>query len=151
MIRHRISIPARWQYGTVSRSAARAACRPKSGRAGPVKGSALQLLVALAVIAAALLDPFQPAIGVGSLVGIVLIDASMHAALAGCLLGVFRLQGSGEPGRPCRSGRRRGFGGLWLGFHGLRRGWCCWCGSRRGGGGGPGGGPPLPLLVKLSP
>src|ERR1700682_286160 len=151
MIRHRISMPARWQYGTVSKSAARAACRPKSGRAGPVKGSALQLLVALAVIAAALLDPFQPAIGVGSLVGIVLIDASMHAALAGGFLGIFRIHGSGEHCRPCRSGRRRGFGGLRLGFHGLRRGWCCWCGSRRGGGGRRGGRAALPPSGKYSP
>src|SRR5260370_9852202 len=71
------------QYGTVSRSAGRAAWRPKSGRAGPGKGSALQLLVSLAGIAAALLDPFQLAIGVCRLVAIALIAAVMHAALAG--------------------------------------------------------------------
>src|SRR3954463_5835246 len=43
---------------------------------------ALQLLGALAVIAAALLDPFQAAIGVTGLVGVVLIDAGVHPALA---------------------------------------------------------------------
>src|SRR6267378_1891348 len=43
-------------------------------------GRALQLLGAFAVIAATLLNPFQAAIGIASLVGIVLIDAGMHAS-----------------------------------------------------------------------
>src|SRR5260370_39439394 len=74
------------QYGTVSRSAGRAAWRPKSGRAGPVKGLAPQLLVALAVIAAALLGPFQTAICVCQLVCLGLIDAGMHAGPCGGFL-----------------------------------------------------------------
>ena len=54
---------------------------------------ALQLLGAFAVIAAALLDPLQAAIGVGGLVGVVLVDAGVHARLAGGLLGIFRIDG----------------------------------------------------------
>src|SRR4029079_10125250 len=54
-------------------------------------GGAFQLLRAFAVIAAALLDPLQPAMGIGSLVGVVLIDTGVHAGLAGGLLGIFRI------------------------------------------------------------
>jgi hypothetical protein len=41
-----------------------------------------QLLVAFAVVATALLDPLQTAIGIGRLVGIVLIEASVHPCFA---------------------------------------------------------------------
>src|SRR5260221_14540079 len=72
------------------------------------KGSlAFQLLVALAIIAAALLDPLQAAVTVGGLVGIVLIDAGMHPRLAGGFLAVFRIDG----GREHRVAHRGGGGG----------------------------------------
>src|ERR1700674_5529478 len=92
---------------------------------------ALQLLVALAVIAAALLDPLHAAIAVGGLVGVVLIDTGMHPGLAGGLLGIFRIDGGWEHGGPRRRwggcGRRLRRGSR-LGLHRLRRG------NRRGGG-----------------
>src|SRR5258708_30663914 len=69
---------------------------------------ALQLLGALAVIAAALLDPFQAAIGVTGLVGIVLVDAGVHPGLASGFLGIFWINGSGEYSRPGRCGGGRG-------------------------------------------
>src|SRR6185437_16656120 len=56
----------------------------------------LQVLVALGVVAAALLDPLHAAIAVGRLVGVVLVDAGVHASLAGGLLGVFRIDRIGE-------------------------------------------------------
>ena len=49
-------------------------------------GSSLELLGALAVIAAALLDPFQAAIGVVGLVRPVLVEAGLSARLAGRIL-----------------------------------------------------------------
>src|SRR5262249_59745472 len=52
--------------------------------------SAFQLLVALAVIAAAFLDPFQTAVGIAGLVGVVLIEASVHTGLSRRLVRVFR-------------------------------------------------------------
>src|SRR5262245_60626604 len=52
--------------------------------------SAFELLVALAVIAAALLDPSQTAVGVARLVGIVLIQARVQPRLARRLARVFR-------------------------------------------------------------
>ena len=66
-----------------------------SGRARVVcrSGRALQLLGAFAVVAAALLDPLQAAIGVAGLVGIVLVHARVHARLAGGLLGIFGIDG----------------------------------------------------------
>src|SRR5260370_20167438 len=73
---------------------------------------ALQLLGALAVIAAALLDPLQAAIGVTGLVGIVLVDAGVHPGLASGFLGIFWINGSGEYSRPGRCGGRRGPRGL---------------------------------------
>src|SRR5260370_13901701 len=79
-----------------------------SGRVGLMGGRlALQLLVALAVIAAALLDPFHAAIAVVGLVGVVLIDAGMHAALAGGFLGIFRIYRRRKHCGACRSGRGR--------------------------------------------
>src|SRR5436309_6063328 len=79
-------------------------------------GRALQLLGALAVIAAALLDPFQAAIGVAGFVGVVLIDAGVHAGLARGLLGIFWIHRIGED----RGARWRRIGSsLW------RRGWLC--------------------------
>src|ERR1700748_2998262 len=66
-----------------------------SGPDGPdpylESGCALQALVAFGVVAAALLDPLHAAIAVAGLVGIVLIDAGVHARLAGALLGIFRV------------------------------------------------------------
>jgi len=41
--------------------------------------STLQLFGALAVVATALLDPFQAAVGVGGLVRVVLLEAGVHA------------------------------------------------------------------------
>src|SRR5258705_3488130 len=64
------------------------------------EASALQLLGALAVIAAALLDPLQAAIGVGGLVGVVLIDAGVHPPFASAFLGIFRIDGGREHRRP---------------------------------------------------
>jgi hypothetical protein len=59
--------------------------------------SLLEMLIAFApVVTTALLDPFQAAIAVGRLVGIVLVKAGMHAALAGGFLGVFRIDRGGE-------------------------------------------------------
>src|ERR1700724_3922521 len=84
----------------------------KSGRAGWRKGSALQLLVALAVIAAALLDPFHTAIGVTGLVGIVLIDAGVHPGLARGFLRIFRIHGGRIHGRAGRRGGGRGRRGV---------------------------------------
>src|SRR5665213_128134 len=59
-------------------------------------GGALQPLVAFAVIAATLLDPLHAAIAIAGLVGVVLIDAGMHAALASGFLGIFRIDGGRE-------------------------------------------------------
>src|SRR4051794_28526795 len=53
--------------------------------------SALQPLIAFAVIAAALLDPLHAAVAICGLVGVVLIDAGVHASLARAFLGVFRI------------------------------------------------------------
>src|SRR3954470_10978094 len=92
-------------------------------------GGALQLLVAFAVIAAALLDPLHAAIAVGGLVGVVLVDAGVQAPLAGGLLGVFRINGVRIDRGAGRQGRRGSRGGLLLRL--LRLG--------RDGGGGAGG------------
>src|SRR5215471_18664956 len=71
--------------------------------------SAFQLLVALAVIAAAFLDPFQTAVGITRLVGVVLIEASVHAGLSRRLARIFRGHGRWEHGVSGRLGRcRRG-------------------------------------------
>ena len=61
-----------------------------------IKALALQLLGALTVIAAALLDPLQAAVGVGGLVGVVLIDAGVHPPFASAFLGIFRIDGGRE-------------------------------------------------------
>src|SRR5262245_48150607 len=98
---------------------------------------ALQALDAFAVIAAALLDPLHAAIGIGGLVGIVLIDAGVHARLAFRLLGIFLIDGRRVHRRPSRrsSGCRlllRFLLRFLLGFLGRsRRGRSC----RRGRGG----------------
>jgi hypothetical protein len=52
--------------------------------------SPLQMFVALAPIATALLDPFQAAIGVGCFVGFELIGTSFAARLVGLLIGIAR-------------------------------------------------------------
>src|SRR6185312_10764385 len=51
-----------------------------------VSWSALELLVALAVIAASLLDPFQAAVAIAGLIGVVLIETGVHPSLPGALL-----------------------------------------------------------------
>src|SRR6187551_951007 len=61
---------------------------------------AFQVLVALAVIAAAFLDPFKAAVAVRCFVGIVLIEASVHARLACGFLRIFRRDGVGENNVP---------------------------------------------------
>jgi hypothetical protein len=45
-----------------------------------------QVLVALAVVATALLNPLETTIGIGGLVGFILIETSVHAGLAGRFL-----------------------------------------------------------------
>src|SRR6516164_1985279 len=78
--------------------------------------SAFQLLVALAVIATAFLDPFQTAVAIGGLVGVVLIEASVHAGLSRRLARIFWGDGRWEHGiSGClgccrRGGSRRGRG-----------------------------------------
>jgi hypothetical protein len=64
----------------------------RSVRVGPVglAPSPLQMFVAFAPIATALLDPFQAAIGVGCFVGFVLIGTSFEARLVGFLVGIGR-------------------------------------------------------------
>src|SRR5262245_42668296 len=58
----------------------------------------LQAAVALAVVAAALLRPFQAAVGVAGLVLPVLVEAGQHARLAGRLLGILGRDCPGEDG-----------------------------------------------------
>src|SRR5262249_40393003 len=83
--------------------------------------SAFQLLIALAVVAAALLDPFPTAIGIARLVGVVLTGGSVHPALPRRFARIFRGDGRWEHGI---SGRL----------------WCrCGGGSRRAGGRSGGG------------
>src|SRR5262245_7824969 len=90
--------------------------------------SAFELFVTLAVIAAALLDPSQTAVGVARLIGIVLIQARVQPPLASGLARVFRRDRSRKHRtsgclRGCcgRGGGRRGWGrggriGAALGF-----------------------------------
>src|ERR1700761_1936227 len=73
---------------------------------------ALQVLVALAVIAATLLDPLHAAITVCGLVGVVLIEAAVHPGLARAFLRVFRADGHRENRVTHR--HRRGGGRLGL-------------------------------------
>src|SRR5215510_6281581 len=68
----------------------------QSGERSASECSTLQALVALAVVAAALLDPGQPAIAVARLVGVVLVEAGVHARLAGRLGRIFRGDGARE-------------------------------------------------------
>src|SRR5262249_11122887 len=78
--------------------------------------SAFELLVALAVVAAAFLDPFQTAVGIGRLVGVVLIETGVHPGLSRRLARIFRGQGgwehgiSGRLGGCCGGGSRRARG-----------------------------------------
>src|SRR4029077_1189503 len=73
-------------------------------------GSALQLLVTLAVIAATLLDPPQTTVPVGLLVGPVLIEAGVHARLSRRLLRIFRRDRRWKHGIAGRTWRRRAAG-----------------------------------------
>src|SRR5438270_2585165 len=57
---------------------------------------ALQHLGALAVIAAALLQPFQPAIGVADFIGLVLIEAGFSPRPSRLLLGIFGIDSARE-------------------------------------------------------
>src|SRR5260370_20190735 len=68
--------------------------------------SALQPLVAFAVVAAALLNPVETAVGVRALVLVVLIEPRVHPRPAGGLLGIFGRHGSREY-RFAGGGRRR--------------------------------------------
>src|ERR1700760_1823634 len=68
---------------------------------------ALQLLVAFAVIAAALLDPLQAAIAVAGLVSLVLVVAGLEPLLAGAQAGVFRIHRGGKHRVTDRGGRSR--------------------------------------------
>src|SRR5580704_14166494 len=89
----------------------------------PLNGSALQLGIALAVVAAALLDPMQAAIAATGLVGVVLIEAGVHPRPAGRLAGILRRYGGREHGGAgCRwrCGRSR-LGGRGGGRCGRRR------------------------------
>src|SRR3954471_22169803 len=70
----------------------------------------LQLLVALAPEAAALLDPSQPAGGIAGLVGFPLIRAGMQPGPMGRLLGILCIHSAGVYRR---ARGRRGRGGLW--------------------------------------
>src|SRR5262245_10803129 len=98
----------------VARSAGTTAVDAATSAYGAI-GSALQPLVALAVVAAALLDPLQAAVTVIGLVGIVLIEAGVQPRLAGALAGVFgrdsrrerRATGRSEPGGGRRAPSRR--------------------------------------------
>src|ERR1700732_1693108 len=65
-----------------------------------------QTLVALAPIAATLLDPFQAAIGIGCFVRLILIVAGFHARLTWLFIGIGWCNGGGKDGRAWR--RRRG-------------------------------------------
>src|SRR3569833_4068423 len=77
--------------------------------------AALQARIALTVVTAALLNPLQPAVGIGALVGIVLVDTGMHAALAGSFGDIFWSDRGGK-NRRSRSRRSRcGRLGCWLG------------------------------------
>src|SRR5690349_11637113 len=69
--------------------------------------STFELLVTLAVVTTALLDPFQAAIRIGGFVGIVLIKAGMHAGFAGGFVRVLWRHRRWEDRVP-RSSRRRG-------------------------------------------
>src|SRR6266404_6299232 len=118
--------------GVVCRS-----CISRTPAAPSREALAFQFLGALTVIAAALLDPLQAAIGIGGLVGVVLIDAGVHPRLASAFLGIFRIDGGGEYRGSGGCGRRRGGSGflLRLGFRGFRRwGRGTRRGSRRSGG-----------------
>src|SRR5690606_36893761 len=70
--------------------------------------SALQLGIAKAVETAALLDPLQATQRIGILVGVVLLEAGVHAGLAGGLVGIFlgdrrrEFHASWRLGRRCR-------------------------------------------------
>src|SRR4051812_8002849 len=65
----------------------------------------LQLLVALAPVTTAFLNPFQAAGGVGWLVSFPLVGAGVQAALMCGLLCIFRIDRAGEYRGTCR---RRG-------------------------------------------
>src|SRR5581483_8497374 len=108
-----------------ARFAARASFRGSS--------RSFEALVAFAVVAAALLDPFQPAISIGRLVGIVLIEAAMHTRLAGAFLRIFGTDGDREDRRTAgqrRCRRRRGRLGFGL-LRGRRGGRSCRSRRRR--------------------
>src|SRR5689334_6714107 len=65
-------------------------------RQGSTLCAGLQPAVALAVVAAALLHPFQAAVAVAGLVQPVLIEAGLPAGLAGRLVAIFGGDGAGK-------------------------------------------------------
>ena len=78
--------------------------------------SAFQPRGAFAVIAAAFLNPLQAAVRIGGLVGVVLIDAGVHACLARGLAGILWCDGCRIHGGTCGCGSRgrlRRFSSLW--------------------------------------
>src|SRR3954462_14339542 len=72
-----------WPKNCSQSNAERGRRKIASGRVAIRNSLALQPLVALAVIATALGDPFHAAIRVVGFVGIVLIDAGVHPGFAG--------------------------------------------------------------------
>src|ERR1700691_816281 len=71
--------------------------------------AALQLLVAFAVIAVALLDPFQAAVRIGGLVGVILGEAGMEALFGRRFARILRRNSAREDHGAGRL-RGRGFG-----------------------------------------
>src|SRR5580693_5913466 len=71
---------------------------PARARITLLSSRPLQPLVAFGIIATALLDPFQAAIRVRRLVGIVLIVACLEALFAGAQAGIFGINGRREDG-----------------------------------------------------
>ena len=65
-----------------------------------IQTSTFQLFVTLAVIATALLDPFQAAIRIGAFIGIVLVEAGVHTSFAGGFVRVLRGHGRWEDRLP---------------------------------------------------
>ena len=57
----------------------------------PANCLALQALIAFRIITAAFLDPLHAAVGIVGFVGVILIEAGVHAALAGAFTGIFRI------------------------------------------------------------
>src|SRR6516165_7009492 len=94
--------------------------------AASIRASPFQLFVTFTVIATALLDPFQAAIRIGGFIGVVLVEAGVHASFAGGFVRVLRRHGGREDRVPRSSRRRRRRSG------GCRRSCCNRSGCRIG-------------------